>query len=140
MPTPPRQTRDKQKKMFKVNTTECTCISYNCKHITTSIDTISNFAKSAKIILIQEHCLFAFELDSQSHRDNPISPIQRPREFGGVAIMWHADIDQQVQPLEDGGVRVQCIRLASLPRETLIVSVYMPARGAPGAEEEYLKY
>ena len=41
----------------------------------------------------------------------PIPPTERARGHGGVAIIWKDIHDNIVQPLEDGGVRINVIEI-----------------------------
>ena len=96
--------------------------SYNCKNIRTSSQTVHNLLKDNYFVFIQEHWLFQCNLHrlNQVSDDicfaaksvdflNPIEPIQMPRGFGGVAILWKNIIDKQVLRLEDGNERIQCV-------------------------------
>ena len=41
--------------------------------------------------------------------NNPIEPIQMPRGYGGVAILWRKETDNIIRPLTDCGEMIQCI-------------------------------
>ena len=59
---------------------------------------------------------------------DPILPVQMPRGYGGVAVLWKDSIDHLVSKVPDGGNRTQCIELA-IDDPLLLVSVYMPCKG-----------
>ena len=42
---------------------------------------------------------------------DPIPPIQIPRGYGGVAILWNKNIDHLVNDLDLGNERIKCIEL-----------------------------
>ena len=76
-------------------------VSYNCKNVKTSSPAIVELFRHNDIVLIQEHWLFHFQINllEQIHEDinaagkgadmnNPIHPMQIPRGYGGVAILW----------------------------------------------------
>jgi exonuclease III len=119
-------------------------VTYNCKNIQTSEIAFNELVveTGADIILVQEHWLFDnhLQLLSEVHdslfgtgkavdSENPIIPSHMPRGYGGVAVLWKKDIDQNVRPLPDGGNRLQVIEVATDPLKTVIVSVYMPTKG-----------
>ena len=108
----------------------------------TSEKAISEIAQSSKVIFLQEHWLFNYQLhrlDTISDGlqgcgksvddDDPIQPIQKPRGYGGVGILWADSIDHLVTPISDGSNRIQCIILKGDIVNILLVSVYMPCRG-----------
>ena len=59
---------------------------------------------------------------------DPILPIQMPRSYGGVGVLWRKSIDHLVTSVQDEANRIQCIEL-QLRIPILIASVYMPCRG-----------
>ena len=95
---------------------ECGIASYNCKNLNTSKHAIDKLSQNYDIILLQEHWLF----DCQLHKlkefhenysglgkavnsDDPILPVQMPRGYGGVGILWKKDIDHLISVIPDGG-------------------------------------
>ena len=101
---------------------ECGIASYNCKNLNTSKHAIDKLSQNYDIILLQEHWLF----DCQLHKlkefhenysgvgkavdsDDPILPVQMPRGYGGVGILWKKDIDHLISVIPDGGNRLQCV-------------------------------
>ena len=59
---------------------------------------------------------------------DPIPPIQIPRGYGGVAILWNKCIDHLVNDIEFWNERIKCIEL-NTKQKLLIVCVYMPCNG-----------
>ena len=68
--------------------------------------------------------------------EDPILPTHRPREYGGVAVVWNKKINHLIQPVTDGGCRIQTVTL-NCPRPILIVAVYLPAKGSPDDVDSY---
>ena len=56
---------------------------------------------------------------------------------GGVAIIWKDIHDNIIQPLEDGGVRINVIEIKT-PEPLIIVNSYLPARNG-GQKDQYLE-
>ena len=111
-----------------------------------------NFKKTTKIephenkvfhsiLCIQEHWLFTFEKEEIADFTNTdsvyskacdqydnITPQERTRGHGGVAILWHNRLDRYVKTLEDGNNRIVCLQLQDEQLNLLIMNVYMPCR------------
>ena len=97
--------------------------------------------KTEDIILIQEHWLFNCQLNLLNELDvnliasgksvdfyDPIPPIQIPRGYGGVVILWNKCIDHLVNDIEFGNEHIKCIEL-NTKQKLLIVCVHMPCNG-----------
>ena len=110
---------------------------------------LDELAKSADVLLLQEHWLFGCNLRKLKSISNhytgcgkavdtgdPILPVQMPRGYGGTAILWKHDIDHLIQTLPDGGNRIQCVEVKG-ERPLLLISAYMPCRGLPDNVEDY---
>ena len=70
---------------------------------------------------------------------DPILPVQRPRGYGGVVVLWRKEIAHLVQDLPDGGNRIKYIEIkGNMP--ILAVSVYMPCRGLKENVEDFAVY
>jgi hypothetical protein len=41
--------------------------------------------------------------------NDPIPPIQMPRGYGGVAILWKKELDSLITSLKNGNERIQCV-------------------------------
>ena len=102
---------------------------------------ISKLLESTDILCIQEHWLFTFEKEEIAELTNThsvyskasdqyenISPQERTRGHGGVAIFWHNTLDRYVKTEEDGNNRIVCIQLQNEHQRLLLINVYMPCR------------
>ena len=69
--------------------------------------------------------------------DNPISPVQKPRGFGGVAILWKKQMDNAVTILPDCNTRIQCVSVKTEGKPILLISVYMPTKGKTSTNSEF---
>ena len=125
-------------------------ISYNCKNVLTSAHLIDTLLQNSDFVLLQETWLFQCNqhLLAEVASDvqyagkgvdfyNPLSPIQLPRGYGGVAILWKSSIDHLVTVLPDGNQRMQCIEVASNESRCLLISLYMPSRGITNCDVEF---
>lgn len=125
-------------------------ITFNCKNIKTCGPFFKDNLENAEIILLQEHWLFTSELQllNELHsdyigvgkavdRDSPLPPVQMPRGYGGVGVLWHRKIDHLVKPIEVGSERIQCVELTVQLVPILLVSVYMPCRGSSDNSMEF---
>ena len=99
------------------------------------------------LLCIQEHWLFQFELkfledfhqNFECHSkavdmDDPIPPIQKPRGYAGTGILYKSNI--KVKKLKDGDHRICCLEVLG-EQPTIVVSVYMPAKGSKARDEEF---
>jgi endonuclease/exonuclease/phosphatase family metal-dependent hydrolase len=125
-------------------------VTYNCKNIITNNNAILQLMESCDILLLQEHWLFHFQLDKLNtlhpdyagmgksvDSDDHLSPVQVPRGFGGVGIMWKKTLDPYITATCDGNHRIQVILVNVEPKPMMIMSVYMPCRGPAIAESEF---
>ena len=98
--------------------------------------------KSIDIYMLQEHWLFDCQLTilQEFHQDyngagksvdsnDPISPYQMPRGYGGVAILWRKDLDSYITPLQVGNERIQCIELSG-KQNIILISIYLPCKSS----------
>jgi hypothetical protein len=107
---------------------------------------------SNSIIAVQEHWLFNFESHQLENRHpdfkviskcvddaDPISPLHKPRGYGGTAVFWHESIDKYVQVIDDGSPRILAVLLNFSIAPICIITSYMPARlGKCGDHDSYL--
>ena len=123
--------------------------SFNCKNVNTADLAIEELSSYADIILIQEHWLFNCKLHKLNEiseifngtgkavdSSDPILPVQMPRGYGGVGILWKKQIDHLIRICHEGGNRIQCVELKG-QRPMLLVSVYMPCRGINDNLEDF---
>ena len=70
--------------------------------------------------------------------NNPIQPVQMPRGYAGVAILWKQDLDSSVASLSDGGERLQCIEfIVGTGEKILLFSAYLPSITSRDSISEY---
>lgn len=71
---------------------------------------------------------------------HPLQPLQLPRGYGGVAVIWRTEINSIVKPLTDGNERMQCVELDLENGDKLLcISTYLPSRGKNTSTDEYLE-
>ncbi len=101
------------------------------------------------ITLLQEHWLLKFKQDDlrqywASHdyfiasvdEDHPYSPLQPPRGYGGVAIVWKHAVTRICTPILKSP-NIVAAKLKIDGGDLLVISVYMPCRGIPGADIQF---
>ena len=116
----------------------------------TNLLAVQKVLKFTDILAVQEHWLFNFEQQKIGQLDvafsyaaksvddeDPISPFQRRRGYGGVAILWRKKIDDKVKLLPDGSSRIICLELKVNCKKICIINLYMPCRGRPEAEADF---
>ena len=124
-------------------------VFFNCKNVNTSKPLVVRLAKSTDFILLQEHWLFDCQLASlkEIHESftgidkavdsaDPILPVQMPRGYGDVSILWKKNIYHLVSVVPDGGNRIQCITIRA-EKPILLVSIYMPCKGVTDNHEAF---
>ena len=108
-------------------------------------------AESSSFLVLQEHWLFSFETqdifkylpDYDGHLtatdiNDPISSVQRPRGYGGVAIIWNRLLSPMVTKLSVTTARIIAVSIKGLAeRETCLLGEYFPCRGSEGGESEF---
>ena len=57
-----------------------------------------------------------------------IFPVQMPRGYGGVVILWRKFIDHLFVKLQDRTNRIQCVEIQN-QQPVIVLSVYMPCKG-----------
>ena len=134
-----------EKKPLKIGT-------LNVKNIDTNIAYTRELLDSYDILVIQEHWLFSFQLLNlenifPSHfsyskavdEDDPLPPCQKPRGYGGIAILYRKNMDFRCKKQTHGDNRIAVLEVQSDP-PLIICNVYMPARNSKGnskAEDSY---
>ena len=123
--------------------------TFNVKNIETNSVYINWLLKSCDILAIQEHWLFNFQLQEiekmfSSHSsyskavddENPLPPTQKPRGYGGVAILYSKSMNFTVKQLPVGGNRILAVEVQSSP-PLCICCAYMPCRNSKGSIDDY---
>ena len=108
-------------------------------------------ADSCYILILQEHWLFNFEENDifrylPNHEDSitsvdsddPISPYQRPRGYGGAAILWHSTLLPHISTLKEKTARITAISNTKVAiKDICIIGAYFPCRGLRESEAEF---
>ncbi len=123
--------------------TSINILSFNIQGATGNKVYLDELVKKYDILCLQEHWLYSFEKKALDNMDQftsftrciddtvPISPVQRPRGYGGISILIKNTLMSSVTKLEDGNNRIQAIEITTVSphRPVLIINVYMPSRG-----------
>ena len=68
---------------------------------------------------------------------DPISPISRPRGYGGIAVVYKKTLSPSITQLPDGDHRIQAIEIITNDKSICLVNIYLPARGTTTGQELY---
>jgi endonuclease/exonuclease/phosphatase family metal-dependent hydrolase len=108
--------------------------------------------KDNNIVAIQEHWLHLYEIPNIQKElalqdycssfkcfddENPVPHTCRSKGQAGTALLWHKNIDQQIEILPDGGQRVITANLKTVEGNLLIMCVYMPCDGYRSSLESF---
>ncbi len=117
--------------------------SFNVKDINANILAVKETLKHVDILAVQEHWLYNFEqqklqdIDKSFNYaaksvddDNMISPFQKPRGYGGVAMFWKKSLDNNITTMPDGSDRVICLELNTGTASFCLINGYLPCRGS----------
>ena len=125
--------------------------SINIENVHTNCCYLCDCANNNDFLVIQEHCFFYFEkhvifdylkdydgqMVSVDHND-PISPLQRPRGYGGVDIVRKKKLAGIVRQLPDKTPKITAISIkVSGPKDICLIGAYFPSRGIKGCETDY---
>ncbi|MES9884980.1 MAG: reverse transcriptase family protein [Sedimenticola sp.] len=124
-------------------------VTYNCKNLNTAVNAIKDLSHKADIIMLQEHWYFDCQLSRLESvhpqftgvgkavdTGDPILPVQMPRGYGGVGVLWKKDIEHLVTVIPEGGNRIQCIEVNG-EEPMLLISVYLPCRGVKDNYDDF---
>lgn len=118
-------------------TLNTTFISYNCKSIKRSVQSVRDLCGTADIILLQETWLLPHDLDfvckinsdfgcvAKSSVDTSLG-ILKGRPYGGLAILWNKARFPLVSQVECNSDRIMAIKISVGSGYMLVVNVYMP--------------
>ncbi len=124
--------------------------TFNVEDINANHPFITSTLSYIDILNIQEHWLFCFEQDQlgrvieemsyhirSADEKEFITPVAKPRGYGGVATLWKKWLDPYVIRLPDGNERIICTQF-KLPDEVLtIINCYLPSAKTSKALEQY---
>ena len=68
--------------------------------------------------------------------DDPILPIQMPRGYGGIGILWKKQIDHRRRTCHNGGNRIQYVKVKG-NSPLLLITVYTPCQGLSDNLEDF---
>ena len=122
--------------------------TFNVQNINANVLAVQDVLKNVDILAVQEHWLFNFEQQklydidknftfaAKSVDDNDtISPFQKPRGYGGVAVFWRKSLDRYIKLLPDGSDRLICIELNIGLSMYCFINTYLPCRGSYSNED-----
>ncbi|CAG2197511.1 unnamed protein product [Mytilus edulis] len=125
-------------------------VTFNIKGFNSNKNYFNELLDIHDIILLQEHWLFNYEKEQlkQHHTDfltfsrhvdddEPMSPIGRPRGYGGIAILYRKSMSSMFSQLPDGNNRVQAIEISTTGNPTCLINVYLPSRGTDSGHDAY---
>ena len=125
-------------------------ISVNIEIFNTNMVFLETLLKDFQIIAIQEHWLYGFEkgklidfcekqricmMIKSTDNNYPLTPLQRPRGKGGVAILWSKRLDQYVTTLVNP---ICAIQVETLQGRLIIINCYLPCSGNKEAEKDFV--
>ncbi|CAG2244566.1 unnamed protein product [Mytilus edulis] len=73
---------------------------------------------------------------SVDDNDDPDFNVSMKRGYGGVAIIWKKEINENIKELIDGGNRIQAIHIQQGNKPICLINVYMPS-DSKNADIEY---
>lgn len=116
-------------------------VTFNCKSLKRSIESVRYLCKTADIVALQETWLLPhdlsilgsihdqFDYTGKSAVDTSAG-ILTGRPFGGVAVLWRKGIFKSVSVVECSSTRISAIKACLEDRAILVFSVYMPIDSA----------
>ena len=109
--------------------------TFNIKGFQSNRNDYNELLQKFDILLLQEHWLFNFEQDilKQYQTDftsftrhvddfDPISPISRPRGYGGIAVIYKKTLSPSITHLPDGDQIIQAIEIITNEKLICLVS------------------
>jgi len=125
-------------------------VSFNVKGFHSNGNYFNELIDKYDIILLQEHWLFNFEKEllkqyhpefltftRQVDDEDPLSPLCRPREHGGIAIMYRKSMSSKISQLLDEDNRIQAIEISTTDDPICLINVYLPSRGSDQGHNLY---
>ena len=117
--------------------------SLKVKNFKTNLNFVEELSNTHKILLLQEHWLYGFETAIlEKIYDNcdylvkcvddadPILPVQPPRGYAGIGILWHKDLNHLITAIPDGSDRIAAVEIAT-PEDKLCLIVFTCMQGVP---------
>ena len=67
-----------------------------------------------------------------------LPPLQRPRGYGGAAIVWHHKLSSLIKKFLDITPRIVAVSIKQFAnRDICLIGAYLPCRGTNGGESEF---
>lgn len=139
----PRGQTKKSRNVLKIATS-------NIKNYNANKVYLQHLLKKFDIVCIQEHWLYNFEKDnmkeaSSNHTcfaksiddEDPISPYQRPRGVGGIAIFVPSEWAAFTKHAKDGNQRISVTTIDLPDTKLCVVNCYLPCRGYKSSYSDY---
>lgn len=121
-------------------------VTFNCKSIKRSFESVRRICKTADIVALQETWLLPhdipvlatvdeqFEYTGKSAVDTS-AEILVGRPYGGVALLWRKGIFQSVSLVQCKSARLTAIKASLCDRSIMVFSVYMPTDNVENMSE-----
>ena len=129
-------------------------VSVNIENFNPNLVFLETLFNDYQIVAVQEHWLYGFEkgklidfcekqgfstMIKSSDDNDPLTPLQRPRGKGGVALLWSICLDKHVTILnQEGGTRVCVIQVETHAGPVTIINCYLPFRGNKEADRDFM--
>ena len=124
----------------------------NVKTIESNTAYVRELLKTCDILAIQEHWLFNFQLPDleksfPSHfvyskavdDNNPLPPTQKPRGYGGVALLYNKNLNHTMKKVAVGCNRISAVEVLTDP-PLCVCCVYMPSRISKSNSPDHESY
>lgn len=114
-----------------------TFVSFNCKNVKRSVDSIRELCRTSDIVALQETWLYPDEIPYLNTIDQEFSytgtsavdtsaGILVGRPHGGVAILWRSAQFSNVTVLSTDNPRICAVKIEKYDKPIVIMCVYMP--------------
>ena len=116
-------------------------VSFNCKHVVSSIPEIRELCDMYDVIALQETWLQDYDLNQLSLIDNRFyakgisamdtsTGVMRGRPYGGLAILWKKSLGSACKPIVyDSETRIMGLEVSSQEAQYLFLNVYLWSSG-----------
>ena len=124
--------------------------SVNIEGLKSNVTGLQNLMKSSHFICIQEHWLWGYEQkDIALYIDDwcyhivssdvlfPVPKSERRRGYGGVAIVWRKELQNNVRILDEGNDRILAVEYKTEFLPICLICAYMPTSGYAETAENY---
>ena len=122
-------------------------VSFNCKHVVSSIPEIRELCDLYDVIALQETWLQDYDLNQLSLIDNRFyakgisamdtsTGVMRGRPYGGLAILWKKSLGSACKPIVyDSETRIMGLEVSSHEAQYLFLNVYLPCCSHENSED-----